>query len=74
MTNDPGLRDAQDRELEHTARIRELNAALRTANDPLGVLLARGQLLITRGVAARGSAFVANAMQRAPAACRGAGL
>jgi hypothetical protein len=63
MTNDPGLRDAQDREQEQTARIRELNDALRTASDPLGVLLARGQPFITRGVAGHGSDFVARAIQ-----------
>lgn len=41
-----------------TARVRELNDALRTASDPLGTLLARGQLVVTRGVAERGTTFV----------------
>lgn len=61
-TNDPGLRDADDRQLEQSARIRERNDALRTAGDYFGVLLARGQLVITRGIAARGSDFVNRAV------------
>lgn len=43
-------------------RVRELNDALRTASDPIAVLLARGQLVITRGVADRGIAFVDRAL------------
>jgi hypothetical protein len=33
-------------------RIRELNDAVRTADTAIGALLANGQLVITRGVAA----------------------
>jgi len=62
-TNDPGLRDAEDREAAETPRIRELNDALRTARGAIGVLLARGQLMITRGVANLGNDFVQRALQ-----------
>jgi hypothetical protein len=61
--NDPGLRDSEDRELQQSTRIRELNDGLRTSDNPLSVLLARGQLMITRGIAARGSDFVSRVMQ-----------
>jgi hypothetical protein len=47
---------------ERTGRIRELNDALRIAPDLIGALLARGQLVITRGVAARGYAFIDRAV------------
>ena len=43
-------------------RVRALNDALRTASELLAVLLARGQLVITRGVAGRGPAFVDRAL------------
>jgi hypothetical protein len=53
-SNDPGLRHAQDRLPEQTARIRALNDALRTAQS--------GQFFTTRGVAARGHEFVVRAL------------
>jgi hypothetical protein len=43
-------------------RVRALNDALRNGSDPLAVLLARGQLMITRGIADRGPAFVDRAL------------
>ena len=42
-------------------RIRELNDALRTCTDPIGALMMNGQLVITRGIAAQGNAFIAKA-------------
>jgi hypothetical protein len=48
------------------ARIRELNDALRTCADPILRLVINGQLVITRGVAARGDDF----FKRAVAAVR----
>jgi hypothetical protein len=47
---------------DSTARVRELNDALRTASDPLAEMPVRGQLVMTRGVAARGTAFVDRAL------------
>jgi len=47
---------------DSTARVRELNDALRTAGDPLAEMLVRGQLVMTRGVAERGPAFVDRAL------------
>jgi hypothetical protein len=44
-------------ELARTAHIRELNDTVRTA-EAIGALLANGQLVITRGVAAHGNDFV----------------
>ena len=44
-----------------SARIRELNDALRTCDDPIGALIMNGQLVITRGIAAQGNAFIAKA-------------
>lgn len=41
-----------------TARIRELNDALRTAPDAIGALILNGSLVITSGVQGRGGAFV----------------
>jgi hypothetical protein len=52
-----------DEPSERTLRIRELNDALRTARDHIGVLLARGQLFITQGVAARGNDFIDRAVE-----------
>ena len=48
------------------ARIRELNDALRTSGDPILRLVINGQLVITRGIAARGDEF----FKRAVAAVR----
>ena len=48
------------------ARIRELNDALRTCADPILRLIVNGQLVITRGIAARGDEF----FKRAVAAVR----
>ncbi len=45
-----------------TAAIRELNDAVRTADTAIGALLANGQLVITRGVAACGWDFVDRAV------------
>src|SRR5215470_208052 len=45
------------------ARIRELNDALRTAESPIGALLAGGQLVITQGVAAHGNDFIDRAVR-----------
>jgi Protein of unknown function (DUF3768) len=50
------------RAAERTARIRALNDAFRTAADPIETLYARGQLMMTRGVAALGAAFVDRAL------------
>ena len=44
-------------------RIRELNDAVRTADTAIGALLANGQLVITRGVAARGNEFIDRAVK-----------
>ncbi len=52
--------DVHEGEL-NVARIRELNDALRTCTDPVGALMLNGQLVITRGIASRGSAFIAKA-------------
>ena len=47
-----------------TARIRELNDAFRADTGlPLGPHLMNGQLVITRGVAARGNDFINRAMR-----------
>jgi Protein of unknown function (DUF3768) len=46
-----------------TARIRELNDALRTADNGITALLAGGQLVLTRGVAERGWTFTDRAMK-----------
>jgi hypothetical protein len=43
-------------------RIRALNDAFRSASDPIAALFARGQLVVTRGVAERGNAFVDRAL------------
>jgi uncharacterized protein DUF3768 len=56
-----GLIEPIDPVNQATARIRALNDQLRTSTDFLGVLMARGQLVITRGVAARGSVFISRA-------------
>jgi hypothetical protein len=48
------------------ARIRELNDALRTSADPILSLVINGQLVITRGIKARGDDF----FKRAVAAVR----
>jgi hypothetical protein len=60
-------------ELARTARIRELNDAVRTADTAIGALLANGQLVVTRGVAEHGGAFVAAALT-AVRSFRGFGL
>lgn len=41
-----------------TARIRALNDALRTAQDPIAAMMMNGSLVITRAVADKGAAFV----------------
>jgi hypothetical protein len=47
-----------------TARIRELNDALRAATEfPLGPDLASGQLVVTRGVAEHGNEFIDRAVR-----------
>jgi hypothetical protein len=46
-----------------TARIRELNDAFRCDPNLIGVQIALGKLVITRGVAARGNDFVNRAMR-----------
>jgi Protein of unknown function (DUF3768) len=48
---------------DKTLRIRELNDALRTSTDHIGVLLAKQLLVITHGVAAHGNAFIDRAIQ-----------
>ena len=45
-----------------TLRIRELNDTVRTADTAIGALLANGQLVITRGVAAHGNDFIDRAV------------
>ena len=45
-----------------TARIRELNDALRTCGDPILRLVINSQLVITRGIAARGDDFFKHAV------------
>ena len=52
-----------ERPSERTLRIRELNDALRTARDHIGVCLARAQLFITQGVAAHGNDFINRAVE-----------
>jgi hypothetical protein len=47
---------------EKTLRIRELNDALRTDRDHIAVMAAKGQLVITRGIAARGDDFLIRAV------------
>src|SRR5262249_43254603 len=42
----------------HTARILELNDALRTCTDPIAALMMNGSLVITRGIAERGNEFI----------------
>ena len=46
-----------------TRRIRELNDAFRKAPDLIGVRIALGQLVITRGVAALGTTFIDSAVE-----------
>ena len=46
-----------------TPRIRELNDALRQTTDTIGMLLANGQLVVTRGVAERGNDFIDRAFK-----------
>lgn len=41
-----------------SARIRELNDALRTAPDPIGAMLVNGALVVTASIAQRGPAFL----------------
>lgn len=65
MTNthdDAGLRDAEDRELEKSARICELNDALRTDAAHIAIRIARRQLVIARGVLAHGDDFLMRAV------------
>jgi Protein of unknown function (DUF3768) len=52
-----------DEPSERTLRIRELNDALRATRDHIGVLLGRGQLVITQGVAAHGNDFIDRAVE-----------
>lgn len=47
---------------KHFARIRELNDALRTCTDPIAALMMNGFLVITRGIAGRGNAFIDRAV------------
>lgn len=42
-----------------TARIRQLNDALRTARDPIAALTMNGSLVITRSIVDRGPVFIA---------------
>ena len=46
----------------NVARICELNDALRTSGDPILRLVINGQLVITRGIAARGDDFFKRAL------------
>src|SRR5262245_25189159 len=55
--------EAQREEAEQTRKIRELNDAVRTADTAIGALLANGQLVITRGVASHGNAFIDRAVR-----------
>ena len=48
-----------------TARIRELNDTFRCDPNPIGVQLLLGTLVVTSGVAARGTAFVDRAVRAA---------
>jgi Protein of unknown function (DUF3768) len=57
------LRNETDDELARATRIRELNDTVRTADTAIGALLANGQLVITRGVAAHGNDFVDRAVR-----------
>jgi hypothetical protein len=59
-TNGNPVSDQQ--EAEQTARIRELNDALRTAPGLIGPLIANGSLVITYGVAAHGNNFIDRAV------------
>ena len=58
--------EIQEDARKHFLRIRELNDALRTCGDPILRLIINGQLVITRGIAARGDEF----FKRAVAAVR----
>jgi hypothetical protein len=46
----------------NTERSRELNDAVRSTDTAIGALLANGQLVVTRGVAAHGNDFVNRAL------------
>ena len=46
-----------------TSTIRDLNDAVRSADTAIGALLANGQLVITRGVASKGNAFIDRAVK-----------
>jgi len=54
-------------DLEHhdckTPRIRALNDEFRTNADLIGARLAKGELVVTRGVAAKGNAFIDRAVK-----------
>lgn len=62
-TSDSDAEALDDVRDERTNRIRELNDAFRADAGLIGVRLANGQLVITRGVAAHGNAFVDRAVQ-----------
>jgi hypothetical protein len=53
----------KDEHPPQSLRIRELNDTVRTADTATGALLANGQLVITRGVAAHGNGFVDRAVR-----------
>ena len=55
--------EIQDDPRAYSRRVRELNDALRTSTDPVLRLIVNGQLVITRGLAARGDEFLRHAME-----------
>ena len=56
------MTDLQPTECANAERIRALNDALRTRQSPIGSLIASGDLVITRGVADKGTEFVTRAV------------
>ena len=48
---------------EQTAKIRDLNDALRTVRDPIGALMFNGSLVITRALADKGNACIDQAVE-----------
>ena len=47
---------------QHTAKIRELNDALRTTRDPIAWLMMNGSLVITRSLDNKGNDFIDHAV------------
>ena len=43
---------------QQTARIRDLNDALRTTREPIGALMMNGSIVVTQSIACRGSMFI----------------